>query len=152
MVTSLTFITNKKVYGPYGTETARKFESKLHGKVVGFFGRSDEFLDQIGVITEITPKDYEVILSQGPWGGKNGNVFYDGKGTVVGIIVTYNKKQIISLQAIYNQGAAIFKTDFHGGPGGKTAKVCNILNFLWYTIALDRSSNQNKYKWDIHTY
>lgn len=100
-----------------------KFENKVHGKVVGFYGRSGEFLDQIGVITEVLPKDYEVILCEGPWGGRNGTVFYDGKGTIVGIIVTYNKKQIISLQAIYNQGNAIFKANFHGGPGGKTAKV-----------------------------
>lgn len=66
MITSLTFITNVKTYVPYGIVTDRKFESKMHGKVVGFYGRSDEFLDLIGIITEVLPKDYEVILSQGP--------------------------------------------------------------------------------------
>jgi len=130
VVTSLTFVTNKQTYGPYGTITDKKFESMLHGKVVGFYGRSEDFLDQIGVITEVLPKDYEVTLSEGPWGGRNGTIFYDGKGTIVGIILTYNKKQIISLQTIYNQGDAIFKADFHGGPGGRTAKVCIALKFL----------------------
>lgn len=120
----MTFITNKKSYGPYGTVTDKKFESKVHGKIVGFYGRNDEFLDQIGVIAEKAPEDYEVILSQGPWGGKNGSFFYDGRGTIVGVILTYNKKKIISIQSIYNQGGAIFKASFHGGPGGKTAKVC----------------------------
>jgi len=136
MITSLTFITNKKTYGPFGIVTDKKFESKIHGKVVGFFGRSDEFLDQIGLITEVSPKGYEVVLSQGPWGGKNGTIFYDGKGTIVGIIVTYNKKHVISLQAIYSQGGAIFKADFHGGPGGKTAKVCIITTSFLCMILL----------------
>lgn len=125
MVTSLEFITNKRTYGPFGTPTDNKFESPLHGKVVGFYGSSDEFLDRIGVITELAPKDCSVVLSQGPWGGKDGAVFYDGKGEVVGVVVTYNKKKIISLQTIYDQGGATFKADFHGGPGGKTVKVRN---------------------------
>lgn len=50
VVTSLIFITNKQVYGPYGNEIGQKFESLSNGKVVGFFGKSGTLLDQFGVL------------------------------------------------------------------------------------------------------
>lgn len=49
VVTSVTFITNKRSYGPYGHERGTRFESP--GKeVVGFYGRSGALLDRLGVL------------------------------------------------------------------------------------------------------
>lgn len=50
VVTSLTFVTNKNVYGPYGKERGQRFESLSGGKVMGFFGKSGTLLDQLGVL------------------------------------------------------------------------------------------------------
>uniref|UniRef100_A0A0C9RKA5 TSA: Wollemia nobilis Ref_Wollemi_Transcript_13861_935 transcribed RNA sequence n=1 Tax=Wollemia nobilis TaxID=56998 RepID=A0A0C9RKA5_9CONI len=53
VITSLTFITNcGKAYCPYGPGGGVPFESSDHGKVVGFFGRSGEHLNQIGIYKE----------------------------------------------------------------------------------------------------
>lgn len=53
-IRSLQFITNKTTYGPYGnTGGATSFASSTEGRVVGFFGRSGNALDQLGAI--VTP-------------------------------------------------------------------------------------------------
>ncbi|CAN6341465.1 unnamed protein product [Urochloa humidicola] len=47
---SLTFITNRGKYGPFGDEGGAYFSSAMtEGKVVGFHGRSGQHLDAIGV-------------------------------------------------------------------------------------------------------
>jgi hypothetical protein len=48
---SLTFITNRGKYGPFGDEAGGFFSSAMttEGKVVGFHGRSGQHLDAIGV-------------------------------------------------------------------------------------------------------
>jgi len=50
-IRSLTFVTNKHIYGPYGAEQGRRFQSTPGGKVVGFFGQSGIILNQLGVVT-----------------------------------------------------------------------------------------------------
>ncbi|KAJ0705746.1 putative jacalin-like lectin domain-containing protein [Helianthus annuus] len=50
-VTSLTFYTTKKPYGPFGTVTGSHFSLPVaKGKFTGFFGNSGDFLDSIGVV------------------------------------------------------------------------------------------------------
>ncbi|KAK4837994.1 hypothetical protein QYF36_010206 [Acer negundo] len=51
VVRSISFYTNKGKYGPYGTEIGTCFNSPVstNAKVVGFHGRSGEYLDAIGV-------------------------------------------------------------------------------------------------------
>ncbi|KAG6466294.1 hypothetical protein ZIOFF_075904 [Zingiber officinale] len=52
VVKSLTFVSNKATYGPYGKEDGTPFT--LHaqgGKIVGFFARCGQYLDAIGVYT-----------------------------------------------------------------------------------------------------
>lgn len=50
-ISSITFKSNIKTYGPYGSHAKdhERFKSDI-GKVVGFFGRSGMCLDQIGVL------------------------------------------------------------------------------------------------------
>ncbi|KAI3827158.1 hypothetical protein L1987_01228 [Smallanthus sonchifolius] len=51
VVTSLTFQTNKKVYGPFGTVTNSTFSLPVtKGKFAGFFGNSGDVLDSFGVV------------------------------------------------------------------------------------------------------
>ncbi|KAK7305408.1 hypothetical protein VNO77_43314 [Canavalia gladiata] len=50
IIRSLTFHTNKSVYGPFGDENGTYFTTKLkEGKVVGIHGRNGLFLDALGV-------------------------------------------------------------------------------------------------------
>ncbi|KAL5755475.1 hypothetical protein ACOSQ2_020221 [Xanthoceras sorbifolium] len=53
VVRSISFYTNKGKYGPFGTEIGTFFNSTVsNGKVVGFHGKSGEYLDAIGVHVE----------------------------------------------------------------------------------------------------
>lgn len=52
-ITSLTLVTNKRTYGPYGALRGKKFQSTPGGKVVGFFGQSGTILNQLGVVTVV---------------------------------------------------------------------------------------------------
>lgn len=50
VIKSLTFHTNKRIYGPYGEDQGTHFTTKLkEGKVLGIHGRKGLFLDAIGV-------------------------------------------------------------------------------------------------------
>ncbi|KAL5822303.1 hypothetical protein ACOSQ3_020211 [Xanthoceras sorbifolium] len=53
VVRSISFYTNKGKHGPFGSETGTFFNSPVfNAKVIGFHGRSDEYLDAIGVHVE----------------------------------------------------------------------------------------------------
>lgn len=198
-VTSLTFVTNQRVCGPFGTTSGKSFESNP-GKIVGFIGRSDALLHQIGVISELaseihvlrthgsshlgTPQaaygsgaeiqEHVEYLQQpdvkgksivpsgsshvqnsghwhseshkpiaetrefvfrsrdegmkvhGPWGGSGGTLFSDGRGEIAEIVITFDSKQVISVQAYYVHGESTFKGSIHGGDdvsGSKKEKV-----------------------------
>ena len=50
IVQSLIFQSNRNSYGPYGKAEGKFFStSSTRGKIIGFFGRSDEFINSIGV-------------------------------------------------------------------------------------------------------
>jgi len=137
IITSLVFVSNKAVYGPYGTAEGKSFSSSGLGKVVCFFGRSGSFIDQLGVHRTSVEKDLSFpcsglvgttslareVVVHGPWGGEGGKSFYDGRGDIIEILVEYTEDYIISLQVTYDQGGAIHKTTARFGPGGFTSKV-----------------------------
>ena len=51
VITSLSFETNKNVYGPFGTMGKDNFSLPLtKGKFGGFFGRNGIFVDSIGAV------------------------------------------------------------------------------------------------------
>lgn len=53
-INSLTFRTNKRIWGPIGREEGQYFSLPSEaGKVIGFFGRSGDFLKSIGAQVEL---------------------------------------------------------------------------------------------------
>ncbi|KAF9619350.1 hypothetical protein IFM89_006537 [Coptis chinensis] len=50
LIRSLTFQSNRKTYGPFGTQEGNQFSFSMNGgKIVGFHGRSSWYLDSVGV-------------------------------------------------------------------------------------------------------
>lgn len=132
-ITSLTFITNQRHFGPYGRPAGKAFESSPGKEVSGFFGRCSSHLDQIGVITG--PPGHQDsatdgALVQGPWGGQRGSQFYSGRGDLQEIFVTFNQAHIVALQATYSLGtqADNFKSDWWGAETGDTVKVLTVVS------------------------
>lgn len=130
VVTSLTFHSNKTVYGPFGNVKGDEFESHPSGKVNGFYGRAGSCLDQIGFITQFAhDSDSDAVVAQGPWGGPKGDDFYDGRGELVAITVHYTKTQILSLQASYEHNGISVEGGKHGEEGGEMIKVLPLCLF-----------------------
>jgi hypothetical protein len=53
VITSLTFVTNARSYGPFGGGLGRPFHIQIqsNGSIVGFFGHSRHYLEAIGIYT-----------------------------------------------------------------------------------------------------
>ncbi|CAO2146672.1 unnamed protein product, partial [Urochloa humidicola] len=80
VITSLTFVTNARSYGPFGKGHGTPFHTQMqnNGMIVGFFGRSSQYLNAIGVYTNqeagvarIGPSSGNGVV--GPWGGDGGS-------------------------------------------------------------------------------
>lgn len=125
-ITSLMFITNQRIWGPFGRVTGRAFESSPGREVSGLFGRCGSHLDQVGVITKSTlGHDQDNAIVQGPWGGPQGMQFCSGRGELADIFITFNEAHIVALQVTYNLGTKVesIKSDCWGGYIGETVKV-----------------------------
>lgn len=119
-ISSLTFVTNEKTYGPYGSPTHEAFESPRDRKVTGFFGRAGKYLDQLGVFCETSTAQRVV---EGPWGGVGGAPFYDGVGDIVEMVVSYSDSQVVSFRTSYGQSGLAFTTGSRGTDNPTTDKV-----------------------------
>ena len=140
VVTSLTFVSNKKTYGPYGPATGGSgFETTVHGKVTGFYGSATTCVHSIGVVTakvEDLP-DTETVLVQEAWGGQGGVSFYEGSGDVVEVLVSYSNRHVVSVQTTYKRGGKTFKANQHGGENGRGPKEAKVRGCFveWWGVA-----------------
>jgi len=123
IITSLTFVSNTNIYGPYGLSKGEEFTSSGCGKIVGLFGQAGSTcINQLGVFSTTLETISPNI--EGSWGGNGGYAFSDGRGEIIEIKIRYNNDQVISLQAIYDQNGAHFPASIHGGDhGGKCETV-----------------------------
>uniref|UniRef100_A0ACD5WE33 Uncharacterized protein n=1 Tax=Avena sativa TaxID=4498 RepID=A0ACD5WE33_AVESA len=82
IVNSLTFISNDRQYGPFGGLGGMPFCSpplSSNSRIVGFFGRSGDIIDAIGLYVNIEWEPMEkqdLITKVGPWGGDLGYMHY----------------------------------------------------------------------------
>ncbi|OWM77980.1 jacalin-related lectin 4-like [Punica granatum] len=124
LVHSLTFRSNKRVYGPYGQEKGSYFSSPPNiGKIVGLYGRSDTHLDCIGAYFAPVFDHLNPANTVGPFGGGSGDPWDDGKHTDVQQIFLSYGVIIDGICCVYDKGK---KSAHHGDRGG-----CS------YTIELD---------------
>ncbi|KAI9071821.1 hypothetical protein K1719_046215 [Acacia pycnantha] len=77
VIKSLSFITNLKTYGPFGTTSGNDTPFSIpiaDSVVVGFHGRAGYYVDALGIFVE--PVDpLNGTISLGPWGGPGGDPF-----------------------------------------------------------------------------
>lgn len=96
-------------------------------------GLHEEFYDRVTVENDVGKLVSEDnVRVHGPWGGLGGDAFCDGRGEIVEILVAFDAKQVISLQVSYAHGSSTFKGTVHGGCGGNTAEVSNLLLCDYY--------------------
>ncbi|XP_031401926.1 jacalin-related lectin 4-like [Punica granatum] len=121
---SLTFRSNKRVYGPYGPEQGTYFSSPPNtGKIVGLYGRSGQYLDCIGAYFAPAFDHLNPANTVGPFGGGSGDPWDDEKHRDVQQIFLSYGTVIDGMCCIYDKGK---KSAHRGGSGG-----CS------YTIELD---------------
>lgn len=124
-LSSLTFESNLKKYGPYGVEQGTYFSFPMtEGKIVGFHGQSGWYLDSLGVyISNFRYSIPSQIISVGPWGGNGGDRWYDGVYRGIRQIILVHSRVIDSINIEYEKdGRSVWSK--HGGIGGtKTDKI-----------------------------
>jgi hypothetical protein len=130
-VTSLTFITNKRSYGPFGTESGTSFQTSPNSRVLGFYGRCGWMVDQLGAFVAHSP--LPVLVSE-PWGGVGGSPFYDGRGEISQITVVSTSQCICRLQVTYLQGGEPFAAPTHGTGQGQTKVVRHAHIFRYHDM------------------
>lgn len=125
LVNSLTFKSNREAYGPYGSEQGTFFSSPPNiGKIVGFYGRCNLYLDCIGAYFAPT-FHVDPIQKIGPYGGKGGSPWDDGRQAGVRQIFISYGIVIDGICCVYDTAG---KSEHRGGHGGCSYTVC--LKFL----------------------
>ncbi|KAF8013847.1 hypothetical protein BT93_I1645 [Corymbia citriodora subsp. variegata] len=119
IIHSLMFQSNKRTYGPFGTETGRKFSfPTTGGKIIGFYGSSGSHLESLGAYFEPISHLYPIEFI-GPFGGQGGHHWDDGKFNGVKKIKMMSGDVVtcISFEYDYNGEAIWSSTHGHSGNG-----------------------------------
>ncbi|KAJ3687900.1 hypothetical protein LUZ61_017064 [Rhynchospora tenuis] len=119
ILTSLVLETNLRRYGPYGAEEGQSFElSAEGGEIIGFHGRSGQFLDAIGVYVK-------AFVKLGPLGGSGGDV-RDMDPSVISRIVKIGIRHGGAIDGIvvhYERNGHEESTDLWGSEGGELTEI-----------------------------
>eukprot|EP01018_Ginkgo_biloba_P008133 Gb_20108 [translate_table: standard] len=130
---SLTFYTNERQLGPFGTEGGYHFESPSNVRdTVGFYGRSSaNLIDNIGFyslvpdapVPSASVANWDAkFYKYGPWGRDGGAGWTDGTYTgIKGITIFTNDQTLLSIQVTYGlKGGRDFSVEAarHGGNAG----------------------------------
>ncbi|KDP31690.1 hypothetical protein JCGZ_15015 [Jatropha curcas] len=105
IIESLTFQSNKKIYGPFGTGSGNKefsLSSISYGKIIGFHGTCSDYLHSIGVYLKPIPMSYQVETCK-PCGGQDGDVWDDGFHTTIRQLIVGVGSIVESLQVEYDK-------------------------------------------------
>ncbi|KAJ9559949.1 hypothetical protein OSB04_005109 [Centaurea solstitialis] len=155
VVRSLCFVTNKKRYGPYGSDTGTPFSyDGKGGVVVGFHGRADSYVDAIGIyvmpgslafcrnptseqtsMQELCSSCMSRILTPkeaGPWGACVGKLWDDGVFSTVkhiNVFMDESLKVLHAIQFVYlKRDATFFSSSVHGGACEDKIQQASLVN------------------------
>lgn len=128
VVTSLTFHSNVRTYGPFGGEagfTEAYFRTPSNiGMIDGFYGRSGNFLNAIGA--HFAPIYHKLPLKLiGPFGDDISDVQWDdGRYSGIREINVRFAWILDSVKFIYDDDGDTVEGSDHGGNGGDTYVSC----------------------------
>ncbi|XP_039158561.1 PYK10-binding protein 1-like [Eucalyptus grandis] len=114
IINSLTFRTNKRIWGPIGREKGEYFSLPPEvRKVVGFFGTSGDFLESIGAQVKLYSNKLYPFKSVGLFGSSNASFWDDGNKhtNVRKIIVEFEPSKGPLIQSIAFQSPYIHRID-----------------------------------------
>ncbi|KAM7500413.1 hypothetical protein LguiA_024827 [Lonicera macranthoides] len=127
VIQSLSFVSNKTKYGPFGAEkgTYFKFPSTSgNNKIIGFHGRSAAYLDSIGGYIEPIPDTKSISKSLGPFGGTVGGYRWDdGSYTTIRKLIVYSSGVIEAIQIEYDDNEQPRWSNTYGSKSGKRDTV-----------------------------
>ncbi|XP_059652217.1 mannose/glucose-specific lectin-like [Cornus florida] len=125
-VQSLTIESNKRIYGPFGTEKGKYFKFPLtRGKIIGFHGRSSNYLDCFGAYSEPISDPIRSI-SDGPFGGQGGDQWDDGKYNTVRQFKISHGSVIDSIQFEYDDNGKSKWSVKHGRSDGGNKRTVQL--------------------------
>uniref|UniRef100_A0A5B6YS50 Jacalin-type lectin domain-containing protein n=1 Tax=Davidia involucrata TaxID=16924 RepID=A0A5B6YS50_DAVIN len=104
IVFSLTIESNRRTYGPFGTEEGDcfKFPPTTGNKIIGFHGSSGYYLNSIGAYFQPILDPSELITTE-PFGGRGGNQWDDGIYTTIRQLIIFSSAAIDSIQIEYDE-------------------------------------------------
>ncbi|KAA8537086.1 hypothetical protein F0562_029564 [Nyssa sinensis] len=115
VVQSLTFESNRRTYGHFGTKIGTYFKLPITGgKIVGFNGKSGYCLDSIGAHYEPILDPCSQPISIGPFGGHGGGQWDDGIYSTVRQLVIFSGSFINSIQIHYDRKGRSEWSQKHG--------------------------------------
>ncbi|KAK8946499.1 hypothetical protein KSP39_PZI006437 [Platanthera zijinensis] len=147
VISSMTFLSNRAKYGPYGPEEGAPFSFQTtNGEIIGFHGTSGDFLNSVGVHVKPSAVNSgdssmlavsssnkplfninkelvllpfsELALDPGPWGGVNGKPFDDGfNERVKQILLSRKDKFVSSIQIEYEFHGEVISSAIRGSLG-----------------------------------
>ncbi|KAJ9536359.1 hypothetical protein OSB04_un000451 [Centaurea solstitialis] len=154
-VKSLCFVTNKKRYGPYGSDSGTRFSYDGNGGViVGFHGRAGAYLDAIGIYVmpgslafcrNSTSKNNSIHESccrcmsrvvtrkeAGPWGASAGKLWDDGVFSTVkhvNVFMEESLKRLRAIQFVYvKRDGKFFLSPMHGETCKDKLELASMVN------------------------
>ncbi|XP_056163352.1 myrosinase-binding protein 2-like [Syzygium oleosum] len=123
IIHSLTFQSNKRTYGPFGTETGRKFSfPATGGKIIGFYGSSGSHLESLGAYLEPI-SHLHPIRCLGPFGGQGGHSWDDGKFSGVQKIKIMLEDDVNCISFEYDDNGKSIWSSAHGHENGNIHMV-----------------------------
>ncbi|XP_030472553.2 jacalin-related lectin 4-like [Syzygium oleosum] len=126
IIHSLTFQSNKRTYGPFGTETGRKFSfPATGGKIIGFYGSSGSHLESLGAYLEPI-SHLHPIKCLGPFGGQGGDPWDDGKFNGVKKIKMMLEDVVSCISFEYDTNGESIWSSTHGHNGNGDIHMVNL--------------------------
>ncbi|KAI6705146.1 hypothetical protein NL676_008108, partial [Syzygium grande] len=123
IIHSLTFQSNKRTYGPFGTERGRKFSfPATGGKIIGFYGSSGSHLESLGAYLEPI-SHLHPIKCVGLFGGQGGLSWDDGKFNGVKKIKMMLEDYVNCISFEYDDNGKSIWSSAHGHENGSIQTV-----------------------------
>lgn len=138
-IRSLKFYSNKRVYGPYGEETGTSFTIPMvdDGRIVGFFGGCNVYVDAIGAYFGPVPRPYP-LNSLGPVQGE-GEKWDDKKHMDIRQIEVISSSIVESISVLYDNYGHPLGPFTHGIAAAAEGERHMVSSIHFYTHEFDSS-------------